>query len=342
MSDTAASRPGLRRRIGALFAALVAANAAAWVWAVLVFHGHPALLATCLVAYGFGLRHAVDVDHIAAIDNVVRKLVQRGGRPIGVGLFFSLGHSTVVIFASTAIALTASALQDRFAAAKFFGGITGTLVSGLFLIAIAAANMPILLDLWRRVRGARPGDELDGRVVALGGFFTRVFRPAFTLIGKSWHVYPLGVLFGMGFDTATEIGLLGVSAASATKGLPIWSILVFPALFTAGMSLVDTADGVLMLGAYGWAVRTPFRTLYYNLAITTLSIVSAAAIGGIEMLGLLRDRFGLDDAFWRSIGVLNDHFASIGLAVIGLVCTGWLACVALHRLRADDLTEVGS
>jgi high-affinity nickel-transport protein len=281
----------LRPKVSLLLIVLAGANLAAWAWAFAAFRGSPLLIGTALLAYGFGLRHAVDADHIAAIDNVTRKLMAEGKRPIGVGFFFSLGHSTVVVLASVAIAVTAHTLRDRFPELVEAGGVVGTSVSALFLLVIAAVNLVILAGIWRLLcrvrRGERYGaEELDG-LLAQRGLFGRVFRGLFRLISRSWQMYPLGFLFGLGFDTATEIGLLGIAAAEATRGLSVASILIFPVLFTAGMSLVDTGDGIVMMGAYRWALVNPIRKLYYNLAITSLSVAVAVVVGGIEALGLI-------------------------------------------------------
>ncbi len=212
---------------------------------------------TATLAYSFGLRHAFDADHIAAIDNVTRKLMQEGKRPVAVGLFFSLGHSTIVVGLSVAIAVTATALQSQFDTFKTVGGVVGTLVSALFLFAIAFANILVLISFYRTFRTVKKGgrfveEDLD-LLLANRGLLGRLFRRFFRVIECSWQMYPLGVLFGIGFDTATEVGLLGISATQASQGLSIWSILVFPALFTAAMTLIDTTDSILMLGAYGWA-----------------------------------------------------------------------------------------
>lgn len=273
----------MRLKIATLYAVLITANIAAWVWALIAFRDYPVLLGTALLAYGFGLRHAVDADHIAAIDNVTRKLMQDGKRPIGIGFFFSLGHSTVVVLASIAIALTATAFQDRFEAFRSIGSVISTLVSALFLLAIAAMNIVILITVYRtfcRVKAGMPYVDEDLNILLAGrGLLARLFRPMFRMIRRSWHMYPLGFLFGLGFDTATEVGLLGISATQASQGLSIWSILVFPALFTVGMSLVDTTDSILMLSAYGWAFVKPIRKLYYNMTITFVSVVVALLVG---------------------------------------------------------------
>jgi high-affinity nickel-transport protein len=333
----------LGAKLIAVYGALIAANVLVWVWALAAFHDYPVLVGTAFLAYAFGLRHAVDADHIAAIDNVTRKLMQDGKRPVAVGLFFSLGHSTVVVLASAAVALTASALQDRFNEFKLVGGTIGTLISATFLFLVAAANFVILLSVYRTFREVRRGgafvEEDLNRLLAQRGFLGRLFRPLFRLVSGSWHMYPLGFLFGLGFDTATEIGVLGISAAEASKGLPIWSIMVFPALFTAGMSLIDTTDGMLMLGAYGWAFTKPIRKLYYNLTITLVSVLVAVLIGGIEALGLLADRMNLNGSFWIFIGALNDHFGALGYLIIVIFAASWLLSLAFYRLGRFDRLE---
>jgi nickel/cobalt transporter (NiCoT) family protein len=335
----------IRGKLAVIYSVLIGANILAWLWALIAFHDYPALVGTAFLAYAFGLRHAVDADHIAAIDNVTRKLMQEGKRPLSVGLFFSLGHSTVVVLASAAIALTASALQDRFEELKLVGGTIGTSISATFLFLIAAANFMILRSFYRTFRDVQRGgtfvEEDVDRLLAQRGFLGRVFKPLFRIVSRSWHMYPLGVLFGLGFDTATEIGVLGISAAEAAKGLPIWSIMVFPALFTAGMSLIDTSDGVLMLGAYGWAFTTPIRKLYYNLTITLVSVLIAVLIGGIEALGLIADRLNLDGPFWLFVGALNDHFGSLGYLIIAIFVASWLISVAVYRLARFDRLEQG-
>jgi nickel/cobalt transporter (NiCoT) family protein len=333
----------LRRPVVLLFALLIAANLAAWAWALIAFRHYPLLLGTSLLAYGLGLRHAIDADHIAAIDNVTRKLMHQGQRPITAGFFFSLGHSTVVVLASLAIAATATALQADLAPFRDVGGVIGTTVSIVFLVAIAVMNLFILGSVYRafhRVKagGAYVEEDLDA-LLAGGGLLARIFRPLFGIVRKSWHMYPLGLLFGLGFDTATEIALLGISAAEAARGLPIWSIMVFPALFTAGMSLVDTADNVLMVGAYGWAFAKPMRKLYYNLTITFASVVVALVVGGVQAFGLVARRTGWQGRFWDTINNLNDHFGAIGYLIIGLFLACWGISVLVYRLKRYDVLE---
>ncbi|HYA74595.1 MAG TPA: HoxN/HupN/NixA family nickel/cobalt transporter [Roseiarcus sp.] len=339
----------VRGKIVAIYALLILANVAAWAWAVVAFHDYPVLLGTAALAYSFGLRHAFDADHIAAIDNVTRKLMQEGRRPVGVGLYFSLGHSTIVVGLSVAIAVTATALQDQFDAFKTFGAVVGTIVSALFLFAIALANVFVLISIYRAFRTVRSGgrfveEDLD-LALANRGLLGRLFRRFFRVVEKSWQMYPIGVLFGLGFDTATEVGLLGISATQAAQGLSIWSILVFPALFTAGMTLIDTTDSVLMLGAYGWAFIKPIRKLYYNMTITAASVVVAVVVGGLETLNLIGDQLGLTDGggFWGAIGALNDNFGALGYVIVGIFVVAWLVSFVVYRLkRYDEIETVAS
>jgi high-affinity nickel-transport protein len=335
-----------RAKVIAIYAILLVFNLGAWLWAIVAFHRFPVLLGTAFLAYSFGLRHAVDADHIAAIDNVTRKLMQEGKRPVAVGFLFSLGHSTIVVVGSIAIAATALALQHRIDHVRDIGSILGTLVSTLFLFAIAIANLIILRAVYRTFKSVRRGepyvDEDFDLLLGSRGFLARLFRPVFRMIRSSWHMYPLGLLFGLGFDTATEIGLLGISAAEAARGLSLWSILVFPALFAAGMSLIDTTDNILMLGAYGWAFVKPIRKLYYNLTITSVSVVVAFAVGGIEALGLLAGHFHLTGTFWTLIEKLNHNFGVLGYFIIGLFAGSWILSIAIYRWRRFDHLELSA
>ncbi len=323
-----------------MFAVLVAANAAAWIWAWAAFAGHPTLLGTALLAWVFGLRHAVDADHIAAIDNVVRKLMQQGKPATRVGLFFSLGHSTIVILAAVAVAGAAGFMQANFDQARNIGGGVGTAISALFLLIIGVANLFILVGVWRAFRAVRRGaalheEQLD-LLLAGRGLLARLFRPLFRTVSRASQMYPIGFLFGLGFDTATEVGLLGISAAEAARGMSPWQTLVFPALFTAGMALVDTADSTLMVGAYGWAFLNPLRKLWYNLTITAASVAVALVIGGIEALGLLAGQFGLAGGVWSVVSSLNDDLTNFGFVVVGIFAVAWVASVAIYRWQRLD------
>jgi high-affinity nickel-transport protein len=334
----------VRGKFLGIYGVLIAFNVVAWIWAVLAFRHHPVLLGSALLAYSFGLRHAVDADHIAAIDNVTRKLMQEKKRPVTVGFFFSLGHSTVVVLASIAIAFVTSAMQGKLDHLKETGGIISTSVSALFLFVIALMNLIILRSIyraWRKViqGGAYVDDDFD-LLLADRGFLARIFRPMFRIISRSWHMYPLGFLFGLGFDTATEIGLLGMSASQASQGLSPWAIMVFPILFSAGMSLVDTLDGHMMLGAYGWAYLKPVRKIYYNMTITLVSVIVAIVVGSIEALGLIADQLKLQGRMWEALNALNNNFGTIGYVIIGIFLLSWLASIVIYRAKQFDELEV--
>jgi nickel/cobalt transporter (NiCoT) family protein len=325
-----------RRPATILITALAAANLLAWLWALAAFRGSALLGGTALLAYGLGLRHAVDADHIAAIDNVTRKLMLEGKRPTAIGFFFALGHSTVVVAAALVIAATAQTLEARAPRLIEIGGAVGTTVSAGFLFAIAMINLMALIGLWRlrqRVkRGAGYADlELDA-LLAQRGLLARLCRRLSRLISHSWHMYPLGALFALGFDTASEVGLLGISAAAAVKGLSAWSVLSFAMLFAAGMSLVDTLDGVLMVGAYGWAFPDPLRRLHYNLSVTGLSVCVALGIGGIEVLSLVGGQAGASGVVWRAVDAASSNFGVLGYGIIAAFAAIWLVALVISRM----------
>lgn len=332
--------------VALLFGGLIAANVAAWVFAFALFGDRPTVMATALLAWVFGLRHAVDADHIAAIDNVVRKLMQTGGAPRSVGLYFALGHSTVVVVATILLALGVVSLGGD-SLLEEIGGFIGTSVSALFLLAVAAINLVIFAGLWRTFRAAREQGVHDAAqleaLLANRGVLARLLGPMFRMVTKPWHMYPLGFLFGLGFDTATEIGLLSISASEAARGTSLAAILVFPALFASGMALVDTADSALMVSAYRWAYVDPLRKLWYNLTITGASVAVALFIGGIEALGLIGERLGLSGGTWTLIEGLNESLANVGFAVIALFAIAWLVSVVLYRrMLADGSRPAGT
>ena len=337
----------LRGRLIGVGALLIGSTILVWLWALAALHDKPALLGTALLAYSFGLRHAVDADHIAAIDNVTRKLMRRGQRPVSVGLWFSLGHSAVVMALSLAVAFVSAAIEGRFDSMKGVGRVVSTLASAGFLFAIAAFNVVVLVSIVRAFRAVKAGDpfvEEDFDVLLNSrGLLARVFRPVFGLVTKSWHMFPVGALFGLGFDTATEIALFGISAAQAADGASAATLLIFPALFTVGMSLIDTADGVLMLGAYGWAYLKPVRKLYYDMTITAMSVVVALIVGGLETLNLIGGHLGLLDGggFWGAVGAINDNFGVLGYVIIGFFALAWLASAAFYKLMGYDSMEAG-
>jgi high-affinity nickel-transport protein len=334
------SAGSLKTRLVALFIALALANLALWALAGVALHDRPVMLGAAFLAYSFGLRHAVDADHIAAIDNVTRKLMQRGSQPIGVGFFFSLGHSSIVFALTGLVAGAAYLIRDRFQTLETVGGLIGTLISAGFLIAIATMNLVVLasvIGVFRKVRAGQPFQEQEVDILlASRGFFGRLFRGVFALIDQSWKMYFVGFLFGLGFDTATEVGLLGLSTTQASQGTGAWSLMLLPALFAAGMALVDTADNALMVGAYGWAFAKPIRKLYYNITVTALSAAVALFVGGIEALGLVQNQMSLSGPFWRAVAALNDNFGLVGYGIIGLFALSWLASFILYRARGYD------
>ncbi|HEX5281748.1 MAG TPA: HoxN/HupN/NixA family nickel/cobalt transporter [Micropepsaceae bacterium] len=340
-------QPSQKSRMIGVLAALAAANLAAWGWAIAAFHAHPVLLGTALLAYSFGLRHAVDADHIAAIDNVTRKLMQTENNPGCTGLYFSLGHSTVVILGSAGMAFGAGMLGTHFPELKTAGGLIGTTVSAGFLFAIAIANLFILAGVYRAFQRVKTGAQLEPAnldMLSGTGLLARIFRPLFRLIRSPWHMYPLGILFGLGFDTATEVGVLAISAAEAAKGLSIWALLIFPTLFTAGMALLDTLDSMLMTRAYGWAFVRPVRKLYYNLTLTAVSVLVALLVGSVEALGMMADMLSLKGSFWSGVTALNSQFGAIGYLIVVLFAVSWLVSIAVYRIKGyDELTiEVSS
>ncbi|AEZ46476.1 TPA: HoxN/HupN/NixA family nickel/cobalt transporter [Salmonella enterica subsp. enterica serovar Typhi] len=295
------------------------------------------MLSAAILAYSFGLRHAVDADHIAAIDTVTRKLMQQGKTPLGVGAFFSLGHSTIVVLACLAIVVTSMAFRDRIDVLHQYGSLIGTAVSAFFLLAMALLNLFILFNVWRQFRSVTRGESVGAHDEAIpGGLMTRIFQRTFRLVTSSWHMYFVGFLFGLGFDTATEVGLLGISASAANQGLSLWSMMIFPVLFTAGMALVDSLDNFVMVGAYGWAFSHPLRKLYYNITITAASVIVALAIGGLEALGLIDDALQLSGTFWQTVSTLNDHMGNVGFWVVGAFVLFWLLSLLNYRWRGYD------
>jgi high-affinity nickel-transport protein len=296
------------------------------------------------LAYGFGLRHAFDADHISAIDDTTRYLLQKGKRPLGVGFFFSLGHSSIVLALSIGIAFAAKAASRFQAEFAGTGGIIGTLVSATFLYLIAALNFVVLVGIvkmWRQAKlGRYQPEELDV-LLANRGLLNRIFRGRYNkFINHSWQMYPVGILFGLGFDTATEVGVLGLSATAAVgvngtgTALPPLAILSLPLLFAAGMSLMDTFDGVFMSKAYGWAFVTPIRKIYYNITTTGLSIFVAFVIGTIEVVGLLSEKLELSGQPWDFIAGIDINRA--GQLIVATFLLVWLGAVAYYKLAKVD------
>lgn len=333
----------VRGKVIGIYILLIAFNLAVWALALGGFAvRYPTLLGTAMLAYTFGLRHAVDADHISAIDNVTRKLMQEKKRPVAVGFFFSLGHSTIVFGLTVAIVIATIFVGKYFPALKNAGGLIGTSVSALFLYVIAAINFLVLWEIFRAFRRVKNGGEYNDQTLDeflnQRGLMGRFFRPLLRLVDTSWKMYPVGVLFGLGFDTATEVGILGLAAVEVGRGLPVWAILIFPALFTAGMCLLDTTDGILMLGAYGWAFMKPVRKLYYNLNITLISVLVAFIVGTIEVLGIISMEFNLSGGLWDNLNHLD--FGVLGGLIIGLFIASWLISTFIYKIKKYDDIEV--
>jgi nickel/cobalt transporter (NiCoT) family protein len=295
-----------------------------------------------ITAYTLGLRHAFDADHIGAIDNTTRKLMSEGQRPLSVGFFFSLGHSTIVFALGALVTLgvrgLSHAVADRGSALHQATGLIGPVVSGAFLVVIGLLNLVILvsiLQIFRRMRHGDYDEDALERELGARGFMNRLFGRATRSIRRPWHAYPLGMLFGLGFDTATEVALLVLAGGAAASGLPFYAIICLPILFAAGMSLFDTIDGAFMNFAYGWAFSKPVRKLFYNIAITGLSVAVALLIGAVELLSVLASRLGLNGGVWHFVSTLNLNV--LGYAIVGLFVLTWAIALAVwHFGRIEE------
>ncbi|MEA2428716.1 MAG: nickel/cobalt transporter (NiCoT) family protein [Thermoleophilaceae bacterium] len=322
-------------RLGGFGTAVAAMHLAGWGLFVYYSRHHVALAGLGTLAYTFGLRHAFDADHIAAIDNTTRSFLGQGRRSMGVGFFFSLGHSTVVFLLAVGLAVAARSVNAEIPAFRHYGGTIGTSVSGVFLLLIGVLNLIVLLDIVRIFHEMKSGGydraRLEERLLDRG-FMNRFFLGRFArMVRKSWHMYPLGLLFGLGFDTATEVGLLALAAGVATNHVPFLAVLSLPILFASGMCLMDTIDGAFMSKAYGWAFANPVRRIYYNITVTGLSVAVALAIGGVEVLQVLSRRLSLGGGFWDFVGGID--FGSLGYAIVGLFVLTWVGAAVLWRTR---------
>jgi nickel/cobalt transporter (NiCoT) family protein len=316
-------------RVGLLLGILAVANIGVWILALRMTGAYPVLIGSALLAYGLGLRHAFDADHIAAIDNVTRRLVAAGGRPVGVGFFFSLGHSTVVVFASVGVALLAGRFRAEFGIIQDVLGPIGTAFSSIFLLFVGALNILVFAGLWRALRRQSADPESPAAAempAAIAGPFSRILGGAIHRVGRSWLMYPLGFVFALGFDTATEVGLLGLAAAQAAKGLPLWSILIFPALFAAGMALADTLEALFMLGAYRWTSTRPRSRLYYDVTATAASILVAATVAFAQLAGLAPRLLSACPLLEAAVALFARQSEWIGLLVVvifAILWSGW-------------------
>ncbi|HZV92454.1 MAG TPA: HoxN/HupN/NixA family nickel/cobalt transporter, partial [Caldimonas sp.] len=331
--------------IGRLYAVIALLHIAGWGSIVLYARAQPTLVALGVAAYLFGLRHAFDVDHIAAVDDTVRLLLQRGRNALGVGFYFSLGHSTIVLLVAIAVALATTSVSGQLPALHEAGTYIGALVSGAFLLLVGLLNLRVLSGIFRAWSSARTGRHDHTHLESLllqRGVMNRLFGGRLRrVVDHSWQMYPVGVLFGLGFDTASEISLLTLTAG-ASIALPLPAVLALPLLFAAGMLAMDTTDGVLMCKAYRWAFIDPTRKIFYNFATTGLSVAVALFIGSVELaqtaIGML-DLRGQLASFIRNL-----DFAMLGDAIVGLFILGWGAAVLAWRfwIRRDSATPVAA
>ena len=327
------------RRVGGMASAIVLLHALGWgIFVVAILPQHYKLLGigVAATAYTLGMRHAFDADHISAIDNVTRKLMAEGKRPLSVGFWFSLGHSSIVFGLGIALTIAAKTIigqvSNSSSTLQSFGGVVGTAVSGTFLYLIAILNLVILVGIVKvfiEMRRGRYNDaELEQQLNSRGLMF-RFFGKMMRAIHSPWQMYPVGLLFGLGFDTATEVALLAAAAGAATAGLPWYAVLSLPILFAAGMSVLDTIDGSFMNFAYGWAFSKPVRKVYYNITITGLSVAVALLIGSIELFGLLASELHLSGGFWGFMSGFDINQA--GFIIVGLFVVTWAAALAIWR-----------
>ncbi len=330
--------PDLRRRLYLVISVLITINSLVWIPTLLSSAQYPVLLGLVTLAYTLGLRHAVDADHIAAIDNTTRKLMQDGQHPVAVGFFFSLGHSTIVILLSIIVAFSASFVTNNLPSFRENGALIGTSISSLFLLAIGIINLLVLINIikmWQKVKKGEKYNELTIQEhLSQRGFLARLLKPVLKTVTSSWNMYLVGFLFGLGFDTASEVGILSISAATGASGMPVINILLLPLAFTAGMSLIDTLDGILMLGAYGWARLKPARKLYYNMNITAISVIIALFIGTIEALQILIDRLKLNGKFFGLVGNLD--FGNLGYFIIAAFILSWAVSFGIYKIKNYD------
>jgi high-affinity nickel-transport protein len=293
-----------------------------------------------IVAYTLGLRHGFDVDHIAAIDNTTRKLLNDGKRPLTVGTWFSLGHSTVVFVMVAAFVVAADFVKSHLSNFVAVGDVVGTIVSGAFLFIIGIVNLIIVLDVYRIFKGLRDrkldqkalDEQMDKR-----GFLYRYFGRLFKVVNEPRQIYPIGVLFGLGFDTATEVLVIGLTVGFAVSAnIPMWAVMLLPLLFTCGMVLSDTSDGFAMRYAYGWAFLNPIRKVFYNLTLTVISVMVAFVIGGVELLQVLSGELGWGGPFWNWLDNLD--FETLGFGIVILFVGAWLLAMAIYRIkRYEDI-----
>ncbi len=322
-----------RVRLAGMGGAILALHVIGWGLGLLYAGRYPALTGLGALAYSFGLRHAFDADHIAAIDNTTRKFLQQGKRQLGVGFFFSLGHSTVVFVVSLALAFGAKTVSSRIPTIHQYGSVIGLIVSGGFLYLIGILNLVVLVGIvkiYREMKAGRHDAETLDQTLNDRGFMNRFLGRFFRLIEHSWQMYPLGFLFGLGFDTASEIALLAITATAASR-LPFLAIIALPILFASGMCLMDTADGVFMTQAYGWAFSNPLRKVYYNISVTGLSVAVALLVGTVEWVQVVGKQFHVSGGFVSAANALD--FQTLGYVIVGMFVVTWAGSVLYWKGR---------
>ncbi|HUN57275.1 MAG TPA: HoxN/HupN/NixA family nickel/cobalt transporter [Candidatus Binataceae bacterium] len=309
-------------------------------WSLFFFYAprFPTMAGLGALAYGLGLRHAFDADHISAIDDTTRFLLQKGRRPLAVGFSFSLGHSTIVLLMTIALAFAAKTVRTMMPSLESYGAIIGASVSGIFLWLIGILNLLVLVGIvriWRQMKAGTYSHENLEELLARRGLTRRVLGGRLqNLISHSWQMYPVGMLFGLGFDTASEIALLAIAAGAASQAVPTLAVISLALLFASGMSLMDTADGIFMVKAYGWAFSSPLRKIYYNLSTTSLSVVIALLIGSVELLQVMATELKLHGRVIDALGALD--FESLGYLIVALFVLWWAGSVGLWKLRGMD------
>ncbi len=320
-----------------MYAILTVAVVFGFVGSVVLGRGNPLLFGLCIAAFVLGLRHGVDADHIVAIDNTTRKLIHEGRRPFTVGTWFSLGHSTVVVGLTVLLVLATKIVTQNNSVIQNSGSVIGAAVSGVFLFLIGAVNALIVVGVYRVFQNLRRGGFDESKLNDLlenRGFLNRYFKGLFRIVQRPWQIYPIGLLFGLGFDTASEILFFALAVSFGVASSGIWTVLILPVMFTLGMVLVDTTDGVTMCVAYGWAFVKPLRKIYYNLTITIISVLVAFVIGGAEILQVLSGELNLQGPFWSWLAGLN--FETIGYGIIGIFVVSWLSAMALWKYKRYD------
>lgn len=322
---------------------LLSVNILVWTFASIILHFNPLLVTPAILSYTLGLRHALDADHIAAIDLMTRRLIASGQAPVTVGTWFSLGHSTVVIITCVVVAATAGALESRFGGFEMIGGVIGSAVSAAVLLILGIGNAWVLYTLVSRLKAIleaqKEGDDIahaDATALGLGfegaGFLTRIFKRVFSYIDAPWKMYPLGFLFGLGFDTSSEVAVLGIASLQGAAGTSLWLILLFPALFTAGMCMLDTTDGALMMTLYTTTglARDTVAMLYYSIVLTGITVLVAVCVGTIQGLTLIANVWEPEGGFWDGLDVVGDHYDIIGGCICGSFVVFGLLSVAIY------------